>query len=87
MSRNTEADTPMHQEYVKLIAELDQVLELVSALFGAAKEHGEKAKWRHRIDGLLDERLRLMAARDAAAQFAAVKSRLLAIIFPQLIKP
>lgn len=56
----------MHSEYIKLIAELDKTLSMVRTLWMEAKPADEKAKWRVRLDELLDERSRLMKARDAA---------------------
>lgn len=58
-------------EYLRLIAELDRVLALVRSLWLRATAAEERIKWRLRLDGLLDERLRLMQGRDAAPpQFA-----------------
>ena len=61
----------MHPEYVKLIAELDKALSLVRTLWLESSSPEVQAKWRTRLDGLLDERLRLMRARDATQTLAA----------------
>lgn len=59
----------MHKEYVNLISELDKIIEGVRQLWIEAKEQSpDKNKWRVRIDELLDERMRLMRARDAAEE-------------------
>lgn len=50
----------MHNEYIKLIAELDKTLSMVRSLWMDAKAPDEKNKWRVRLDELLDERSRLM---------------------------
>lgn len=62
----------MQNEYVKLIKELDKTLSMVRALWLESKTPDEKAKWRVRIDELLDERLRLMKSRDAVGISVAV---------------
>ena len=62
----------MQNEYVKLIKELDKTLSMVRALWLESKTPDEKAKWRGRIDDLLDERLRLMKSRDAVGVSLAV---------------
>jgi hypothetical protein len=61
----------MHNEYIKLIAQLDKTLSMVRSLWMDAKASDEKNKWRVRLDELLDERSRLMKARDAAQTVAA----------------
>ena len=61
----------MNNEYIKLIAELDKTLSMVRSLWMDAKTPDEKNKWRVRLDELLDERSRLMKARDAAQAIAA----------------
>jgi hypothetical protein len=58
--------TPMKDEYIRLIAELDQVICHVRLFWLASKLPEDVAKWRSRIDELLDERLRIMRCRDAA---------------------
>lgn len=60
--------TKLYSEYMNLIAMLDKRLELGRALWLEAKTPSEKAKRRIQMDGLLDERLKLMSARDAAKQ-------------------
>jgi hypothetical protein len=61
----------MEKEYIKLIGELDRVLSQIRTLWMDGKTPEEKNKWRVRLDELLDERLRLMACRDAAKAVAA----------------
>lgn len=56
----------MEHEYIKLITELDRVISSIRTLWMEAKTSEEKTKWRVRLDELLDERLRMMKARDAA---------------------
>lgn len=56
----------MYNEYVKLIGELDKTLSMSRDLWTKARDNDEKRKWRIRLDELLDERTRLMKARDAA---------------------
>lgn len=58
----------MQQEYVKLIKELDKVLDLTRTLWMQARDPKEKAGYLAKLNGQLDERWRLMAARDAAAK-------------------
>lgn len=53
-------------EYRRLIGELDQVLAAAHGFVRTAKSPADEAAWWVRIDRLLDERLRLMGARDAA---------------------
>lgn len=55
----------MKSEYERLIEALDKNLTLLRASW---LEDGsrEESKWKRRIDEALDERLRLMALRDAA---------------------
>lgn len=55
----------LHQEYLKLIAELDKVLSLTREMKLAARDGTEERKATKRLDQLLDERLRLMKLRDA----------------------
>ena len=54
----------MRSEYVKLIAEQDKNLEMLREFWMGARDNGEKAKVRVRLDEALDERLRLMKIRD-----------------------
>jgi hypothetical protein len=61
----------MHNEYIKLIADLDKTLSMVRSLWLDAKATDEKNKWRVRLDEMLEERYRLMEARDAAQTVAA----------------
>lgn len=56
----------MTNEYSKLIAELDKTLSTVRAFWMEARDEREKGKWRVRLDELLDERNRLMKARDTS---------------------
>ncbi len=56
----------MYSEYVKLIDDMDSVLSMVRQLWMEARDDESKRKHRKRLDELLDERLRLMKARDAA---------------------
>lgn len=56
----------MHDEYLKLIAELDRVLSQIRLLWMESKSPEEEVKWRKHLDKLLAERFRLMGARDAA---------------------
>lgn len=55
----------MATSYIKLIKELDSVLGMVRSLWMDATTVTEKARWMTRLNELLDERLRLMAERDA----------------------
>lgn len=54
--------------YIHLIAEVDKTLDMVRAFWIESRDDGEKRKNQKRIDELLDERMRLMRARDAAKQ-------------------
>ena len=58
----------MEQEYTNLITELDHVLSSIRTMWMEAKTLEEKAKWHVRLDELLDERMRLMKARDASSK-------------------
>ena len=58
----------MEQEYTNLITELDHVLSSIRTVWMEAKTPEEKAKWHVRLDELLDERMRLMKARDASSK-------------------
>lgn len=60
----------MRSEYEKLIAEHDKTLSLLRAskLDASPKLH---SAWDERINAALDERLRLMALRDAQPVTAA----------------
>lgn len=69
--RNQLSNKSMENEYIKLIAELDRTLSALRDFWMNAKTPEESAKWRTRINGSLDERLRLMKARDAAKLVAA----------------
>ncbi len=55
----------MKAEYIKLIEEHDKTITLLKNLLDGTKPDGERREIRERIDALLDERLRLMKARDA----------------------
>ncbi len=58
----------LHSHYVNLIAELDKTLSMVRGWWMEAREGDPKrVEARKRLDELLDERKRLMGARDAAA--------------------
>lgn len=57
--------TTMETEYVKLIAELDKVLDTLRGFWMEAKNDEERKKWRLRLDQSLDESIRLMKCRDA----------------------
>lgn len=61
----------MFEEYVKLIANLDAALAISREYFMSAKCDEERTRWRGMINKQLDERLRLMRARDAARKIAA----------------
>jgi hypothetical protein len=52
--------------YTTLLAELDKTLSLVRSFWIESRDEFEKRKNQKRLDELLDERLRLMRARDAA---------------------
>ena len=54
----------MKDEYIKLISELDRTIDLLRTHWLEA-QFKDKARWLSRIDTTLDERLRLMALRDA----------------------
>lgn len=57
--------SPRPEDCSRLILELDRVLELAAGLWKDAKINSpERARCRVRLDGLLDERLRLMSIRD-----------------------
>lgn len=49
-----------------LIAQLDEVLGTVRVLWLDTSDPALRAKWRNRLDELLDQRLGLMALRDSA---------------------
>jgi len=56
----------MKGRYIKFIADLDGVLSLVRPMWLQAASDEERAHYRNKIDALLDQRLELMAERDAA---------------------
>ncbi len=56
----------MTSSYLTLIAELDKTISMVRTYWMEARDDGEKRKTLNRLNELLDERLRLMSARDAA---------------------
>ncbi len=58
----------MTQEYEKLIIEIDSILSMVRTLWIESRDDFEKRRNAKRLDELLDERLRLMKARDAAVK-------------------
>ncbi len=63
------SDTPpLSSHYVYLIAELDKQLSMVRGYWIESRDEYETRRNLKRIDELLDERLRLMRARDAAKQ-------------------
>ena len=55
----------MREEYKRLIGEVDKTLSMLREGWMSALDH-ERAKWRERLDAMLDERLRLMKLRDSA---------------------
>lgn len=55
----------MTSHYTTLIAELDKTLDMVRAFWLESRDDIEKGKNTKRLNELLDERLRLMKARDA----------------------
>lgn len=54
--------------YLTLIAEVDKVLSLVRTFWMEAKEDEEKRKHMNRLNELLDQRLSLMRAGEAASK-------------------
>jgi hypothetical protein len=60
----------MEQEYIKLISDLDGVIGQVRPLWLNATRPEEKVKWMAKINELLDNRLKLMSAKDAAKKLA-----------------
>ncbi len=58
----------MTHQYDSLISELDKTLSMVRTFWMEARDDGEKRKNTNRLNELLDERLRLMSARDAASK-------------------
>lgn len=54
----------MRAEYERMIAELDSIIAVAWKLW--AGEQGRYRDLMRKIDGLLDERLRLMRQRDAS---------------------
>ena len=83
------------QQYLVPIAEIDKTLSLVREMWlEASPDSPEKRKAMLRIDGLLDERFRLMKARDAAqadvasaATVAAKKTRVVKKAVPPVNPP
>ena len=57
----------MKAEYIQLITERDAILSTLRAFWVAARTPAERAPHMARINASLDERLRLMRLRDAAA--------------------
>ncbi len=49
---------------VTLIAELDKMLSMMRGVWIEARDDGERTKSMERINGMLDERMRLMRMRD-----------------------
>lgn len=61
-------NVPMtHAQCVALIGELDRMIGMARTFWIEARDDNERTKSMTRINGLLDERLRLMKARDEAA--------------------
>lgn len=60
----------MEQEYIKLIADLDDVIGQVRPLWMNATRPEEKVKWMAKINELLDSRLKLMSAMKATKQIS-----------------
>lgn len=56
----------MTSQYVTLISELDKTISMVRTFWNESRDDNEKRKNMNRINELLDERIRLMHARDAA---------------------
>lgn len=56
----------MHSQYVALIAEMDKNLAMVRTFWIESRDDLEKSRNMKRLNELLDERIRLMKARDAA---------------------
>ena len=56
----------MANEYINLIAGLDKVISEFRTLWMESKISDDTLKWKVKLDDLLDERMRLMKARDAA---------------------
>lgn len=61
------------QSLTSSIAGIDTALSLTRELWMAATDPKEKANYRGKIDGLLDQRLPLMVERDRVAAVVAVK--------------
>lgn len=56
----------MKSHYIKLIEELDKTISMARTCWMEARSTDDTKKWYKRIDELLEERMRLMKARDAA---------------------
>ncbi len=52
-------------QYSDLIAEVDKTLSMIRSYWMESRDEGEKRKNLNRINDLLDQRLALMAKRDA----------------------
>lgn len=60
--------TSLSTTYIDLIAEVDKTIDMVRPFWLEARDEGEKRKNLNRINELLDQRLSLMRARDAATE-------------------
>lgn len=60
--------TFLTSQYDSLIVEVDKLLGTLRIKWMEARDETEKGQWMRRINTSLDERLRLMAARGAAAK-------------------
>jgi len=70
----------MHEDYLRLIVEVDKVLSLVREMWVESSDGSpEKRKHMKRLDELLEERMRLMRARDA---MTTVKIKHKAVVEP-----
>ncbi len=56
--------------YSTLLGELDKTLSMVRGFWIEARDDNERTKSMKRLNELLDERLRLMKARDAAVEMS-----------------
>lgn len=58
---------PVKPESIRMIVQLDGVLSLTRTLWIEARTREDRAKYYAHLNSLLDQRLVLMKARDAAA--------------------
>lgn len=63
----------MHAQYLKLLSDLDKILGQIRLMWIEARNPSDRENWRVRLDQLLDQRLELMRARDAAAKVEGVE--------------